>query len=123
MSDPPVEVLPEGRRKFFEKLSGELDAYDVTIEVLSQEYGDDYEAEKLPLAYLAYDDKDDDFIVAVGGQDGRYPELHHIINHPTRILVDTPSPDVPWAIEVTAADESRTIITFYYLTALPPSSE
>ena len=121
MSDNSVEVPPDERRKFFEQLSGELGAYDVTIEVLSEEYGDDYEAEKLPLAYLAYD-KDDDFIVAVGGQDRRYPQLHHIINHPRRILVDTPSSDVPWAIEVEAADGSRTIVTFYYLTALPPAS-
>jgi hypothetical protein len=122
VSDNSTEVPPEEWRKFFEKLSGELGAYDVTIEVLSQEYGDDYEAEKLPLSYLAYDNKDDVYIVAAGGQDRRYPELHHIVNHPKRILVDTPSIDVPWAIDVEDAEGSSTIITFYHLPALPPSS-
>jgi hypothetical protein len=92
----------------------------VTIEVLTDEYGDEYEAEALPLAYLAYDDEDDVVIVAVGGLDRRYPELHRIINHPTAVLADNRSPDNPWVIDVEAADGSRTLLTFYRLPALPP---
>ncbi|MFJ8668904.1 DUF5335 family protein [Streptomyces sp. NPDC093600] len=39
----------------------------VTIEVADPSIGHQYEAERLPFSYLAYDPKDDAVIVAVGG--------------------------------------------------------
>jgi hypothetical protein len=114
-------VAPEEWRKFFEKVSDELGGYDVTVEVLTDEYGDEYQAEKLPFNYLAYDNKDDVFIVAVGGRDRRYPPLHHLINHPQRMVADALPPDEPWVIDVEDADGTRTIVTFYAPLALPPS--
>lgn len=104
------ELSREEWREFFEKLSNEFDGYDVTIEVVGEQLGDQLEAEKLPLAYLAYDDKDDVFIIAVGGRDGRYPALHHLIDSPQRILADSMSPDVPWAIDVIGPD-TQTIVS------------
>ena len=109
-------------RKFFERLSHDLGGDEVTIEVLTEDYGDQYEAEKLPFDFLDYDDKDDVFIVVVGGRDRRYPALRHIIKQPKRIVVDTVSPNEPWAIDVEAVDGSRTIITFQRPPALPPPS-
>jgi Family of unknown function (DUF5335) len=92
VSDNNKEVAPAEWRKFFERLSDDLRGDDVTIEVLTEDYGDQYEAEKLPFDFLDYDDKDEVFIVAVGGRDRRYPALRHIISQPKRIVVDTVSP-------------------------------
>ena len=122
MSDNNTEVAPAEWRKFFERLSDDLGGDDVTIEVLTEEYGDQYEAEKLPFDFLDYDDKNDVFIVAVGGRDRRYPALRPMINQPKRIVVDTVSPNEPWAIDVEAVDGSRTIITFQRPPALSPPS-
>jgi hypothetical protein len=117
--DDNVEIAREEWRKYFDGLNDEVRGSEVTIEVLTNEYGDQYEAEKLPLDFVEYDDKDDVFIVAVGGRDRRYPSLRHLVNHPTRMLTETVLTDVPWALEVEAADDSRTIVTFYRPPALP----
>jgi hypothetical protein len=106
-------------RDFFELLTKEHEGWHVTIEVVSLDYGDQLEAEKLPLAYIEYD-KDDDVIVAVGGRDSRYPAvLQHIINHPQKVLVDTPAPDIVMAIDVLDDAGAQTLISLYPPLALP----
>lgn len=112
MSDGRHELPRDEWREFLEKLTSEFDGYDVTIEAVGEQIGDNLEAERLPLAYLAYDDKTDVFIVAVGGRDGRYPELHHLIENPKKILADAVSPDEPWAIDVIGAG-TRTIVSLH----------
>ena len=75
------------------------------------EYGDGYEAEGLPLAYVEYDHKADEVAVAVGGGDGRYPVvLRHAIQHPRRILADSAAPFIDWAFDIVADDDSHTIV-------------
>ena len=39
---------------------------DVTIELLDAEFGDDFEAERMPLAYIEYDEHADEASVGVG---------------------------------------------------------
>jgi hypothetical protein len=120
-SQETLELERDDWRPFFDTLTKEFQGYDVSIEVLSQDYGDQVEAEKLPFTSIAYDDKDDVVIIAVGGKDGRYPvELRHMIEHPQRVLADSLTPEVPWAIEVVGADGSRTIVTLRLRPALPP---
>jgi hypothetical protein len=107
-------------RDFFELLTKEHEGDDVTIEVVSLDFGDQLEAEKLPLAYIEYDDKDDVFIVAVGGRDGRYPAvLRHMIAHPKTIMVDSPAPNVTMAIDVVGGDGAQTLVTLHRRPALP----
>jgi hypothetical protein len=117
------EVAPEELRELFDRLSQEHEGYNVTIEVVSRDLGDQYEAEKLPLAYLAYDEKDDTFIVAVGGRDGRYPVLRHMIEHPKQVMASTLDEQTPWAIDVVAADGTQTIVTLHRPPALPPPGQ
>ncbi|MFE1787050.1 DUF5335 family protein [Streptomyces sp. NPDC059525] len=85
----------------------------ITIEVMDQSIGHQYEAERLPFSYLSYDHKSDAVVVAVGGRPPRYPVvLRHIVAHPKEIDVSTV--DVPeTAIRVLDQDDTATLITFY----------
>jgi Family of unknown function (DUF5335) len=85
---------------------------DVTIELLDAEFGDELEAERMPLAYVEYDEHANEASVAVGGRDGRYPVvLRHSIQGPTSILTDTQPPMMPLAVQIVAPDGSETLIT------------
>jgi hypothetical protein len=112
------DVLPDiPRAEWSQVLEGLTDQYEgaeVTIELLDQEFGDESEVQRLPLAYLEYDHQDDVVIVAVGGRDGRYPAvLRHIVEHPERILRDTLGPGGLVALDVVGRDESHTIVTLH----------
>ncbi|MBV8951984.1 MAG: DUF5335 family protein [Actinobacteria bacterium] len=100
-------------REFLERLTADHQGDEVTIEVLSPEIGDQEEAERLAFSYLEYDNKDDVVVVAVGGRDGRYPLLRHMIGRPRRILVDPPSPHEARAIDVEDRDGTHTIVTLH----------
>lgn len=104
-------------RDFLEQLTREHEDDEVTIEVLSPDFGDQEEAERLAFSYLEYDNKDDVVIVAVGGRDGRYPLLRHMIWHPRKILVDPPLPAAARAVEVEDGDGTHTIVTLIPRTA------
>jgi len=84
----------------------------VTIELLDAEFGDAFEAERLPLAYIEYDEHADEASVAVGGRDSRYQVvLRHSIRHPTSILTDSKPPRLPLLIQIVGADGSETLVT------------
>jgi hypothetical protein len=85
---------------------------DITIEVLDSEFGDALQAERMPLAYIEYDEHADEASVGVGGRDGRYPVvLRHSIEHPTSILTDSRPPRLPLVIQIVGADGSETLVT------------
>ena len=120
MSDQRRELQRDEWREWFEKLTQECEGYDVMIEVVSEDFGDQFEAERLPLTYLAFDDKDDVFIVAVGGKDGRYQAvLRHMVEHPKAILAEQLTGETPWAIEVIGPDGTQTIVTLRMRPGLP----
>ncbi|MFJ8213448.1 DUF5335 family protein [Streptomyces sp. NPDC096033] len=85
----------------------------ITIEVMDQSIGHQYEAERLPFSYVSYDHKGDAVIVAVGGQSPRYPVvLRHIVAHPKEI--DVATVEVPEAaVRVLDQEDTATLITFY----------
>jgi hypothetical protein len=121
MSQETREVEPAQLRTVFDQFSLQYAGYDVTIEVVGQDIGDQIEAEHLPLASLTYDDKDDTFIVAVGGRDARYPVvLRHMIEHPREVYAQSLDDQTPLAIEVTGSDGTQTIVTLHRPPALPP---
>jgi hypothetical protein len=119
MSQATEELPGKAWQDFLESLTKEREGEDVTIEVLTAEYGDQYTAEKLPFSYVEYDPKDDVVIVAVGGRDRRYPVLRHMIEHPQKVLFTSSLPDAGVALEVTGADDAQTLITFHRPPSLP----
>jgi hypothetical protein len=79
---------------------------------LDADFGDAFEVERMPLAYIEYDEHADEASVAVGGRDHRYPVvLRHSIEHPTSILTDSKAPKLPLVIQVVGADGSETLVT------------
>ncbi len=112
----PTDLIHERPREDWHKLLDELTKVragdDVTIELLDADYGDALEAERMPLAYIEYDEHVDEASVAVGGRDGRYPVLlRHSIEHPTSILTDSKPPRLPLVIQIVGADGSETLVT------------
>jgi hypothetical protein len=86
---------------------------DVTIELLDADFGDEFEAERIPLAYIEYDEHADEASVGVGGRDGRYPVvLRHSIMHPTSLLADSRPPRLPLVVQIVGADGSETLVSF-----------
>lgn len=110
MSDQPPELPRSTWQARLEELTKQHEGHGVTIELLDQEFGDEAEAEELPLTYLEFDPKDDVVIVAVGGRDGRYPVvLHHIVEHPQRIVADRDGS----VLDIEDDDGNHTIVTIH----------
>jgi hypothetical protein len=100
--------------QFLETVTKEHQGDDVTLELVEADFGDEFEAEKLPLFAMEYDHRDDAVIVSVGARDRRYPVvLRHIIRQPRRIMVDPLPPRGAMALEVVAADDSTTVIVIH----------
>jgi hypothetical protein len=106
------EIPREEWTGYFDRVTKDHAGQELTIEVLDRKFGDGYEAERLPLAYLEYDDAGDEVAVAAGGRDGRYPVvLRHAIKRPRRIVVDSTAQHIDLALDVIGADDSHTIVT------------
>jgi Family of unknown function (DUF5335) len=114
--------LPRGAwREFFQDLSSKYEGYSVTIDVVSREYGDQPEAQDMPLSYVDYDPMDDVLIIGVDSRDGSdAPVLRRMIHHPERVLADQVTEDVPWAIDIIDQDGSQTIVTLRRSGPPPP---
>jgi uncharacterized membrane protein YgaE (UPF0421/DUF939 family) len=120
MTPDSEEIPPSSWFDSLESMTKQHEGDAVTIEVLALDIGDEYEAEKVPFAYIEYDRHDDAVNVAVGGRDGRYPVvLRHTIEHPQRVAVSGAPPGEASTVDVTAADGVQTLITFHQRPALP----
>lgn len=108
-----VHELPKGDwHKLLDELTKVRAGDEITIELLDAQFGDGFEAERMPLAYIEYDEHSDEASVAVGGRDGRYPVvLRHSIKRPTSILADSKPPMLPLVVQIVGADGSETLVT------------
>jgi hypothetical protein len=111
-SDIVHERPKEDWHKLLDDLTKARSGDDVTIELLDTEFGDEFAAERIPLAYIEYDEHSDEASVGVGGRDGRYPVvLRHAIEHPTSIITDSKPPLLPLAVQIVGADGSETLVS------------
>ncbi|MEV7013241.1 DUF5335 family protein [Streptosporangium sp. NPDC051022] len=114
MEQRQPELPRDQWREFFDTMTRDYEGADVTIEVVSESTGDTVAAERIPLAYVEYDPKDDQFSVGVGGRDGRYPVvLRHAVDHPRKILTDTLQQGTMRAFDVFDAEGGQTIVTLH----------
>jgi Family of unknown function (DUF5335) len=120
MTQDSEEIPPSSWQESLESLTKQHEGDLVTIEVLALDLGDEYEAEKVPFAYIEYDRHDDALNVAVGGRDGHYPVvLRHTVEHPQRVVISASAPGEESTVDVTATDGVQTLITFHHRPALP----
>jgi len=99
-----TKALPkEEWEMYFDKLSKNLPAVEVQLEVVDKEVGDQVEVEYSPLTGLSYDPKDDVFEI-------QFKEIHdHLIYHPKEIYVEEENGKIT-TIEVVDKEETRYIL-------------
>jgi Family of unknown function (DUF5335) len=124
MSNHAHELPRDEWKSLLEDMTKEHEGNDAAIELLDQQIGDESEVQRLPLAFVEYDPKDDVVVVGVGGRGPNYPVvLRHFVEHPQRILADSYGPDLTLALDILGADGSHTIVTLHEPRAeeeLPP---
>jgi Family of unknown function (DUF5335) len=114
MSNQSHELPRDEWQRRLEELTKEHEGDEAAIELLDEEFGDEEEVQRLPLAYVAYEPKDDVAVMAVGGRDRRYPVVRrHFVERPQRILTDSVGPDGALALDILGSDGSHTIVTLY----------
>lgn len=114
-----TEVHPADWSGFFERVMSELPTMWVTIEVEAPAIGHQIEARDLVLEGLNYDLRDDTFeIVAFHPGPTSRAVLRHMIEHPARINVDSPTGILPTAIDIESREGIRTLVRLHGAPAL-----
>lgn len=109
MAEETTDLARESWTRYFNDLSRELGAYEVTVEVDGLDIGAQIEAEDLMLAGLSYDHKDDIVVIGVapvGGEEA----VEHLVSGPQRILVESINSTVPSVIDIEDAEGHKTIV-------------
>jgi Family of unknown function (DUF5335) len=106
-----TELAADRWQEYFDSIAPNIDGMLATIEVMSEQLGDQTDVEQLPLQAISYDPKDNMLEVAVGGRGARHPVLlRHFISNPQTISVEESRPLRPTAILVTDAGGVQTLI-------------
>ena len=114
MNATTQELGAERWAEYFDSIAHSIEGLLVTIEVMSEQLGDQIDVERLPLQTIGYDHKDNVLEVAVGGRTPRYPVvLRHFISSPQTITVEESGQATPSAILVTDASGDRTLIRLF----------
>jgi hypothetical protein len=120
MNTTTQDLGAEQWMEYFDSIIPSIEGLLVTIEVMSEQLGDQVNVERLPLQAIGYDPKDNMLEVSVGGRGVRYPVLlHHFISSPKAISVEESDRLTPSAILVTDASGERTLIRLFE----PPAIE
>ncbi len=119
MSTTTEELGAEKWEEYFDSLTPGIEGKLVTIEVMSQELGDQVDVERVPLQAIGYDAKDKILEIAVGGRGVRHPILsRHFISSPRTISIEGSGSLIPTAILVTDWSGVRTLIRLFESPAL-----
>ena len=97
---------------FLDAVTNSLIGKQAEIEVVSQNLGDQIEAEWAPLIGVTYDRKNDLIEIAL-------EEMDHLIHSPRELFIDYAVGEVVAAIEIVDADGNRQIVRFKDPLALP----
>lgn len=106
----PTRELPRERwAQYLQDVTAELRNTPVMIEVTDPESGPGVEARRMALQALIYDRRDDVFEVSAAHGGPHLPTtLRHLVDHPTRIEVDSVHAAIPTMISVIDGDGVRT---------------
>ena len=105
------ELAPETWSEYLEAVSKELLNADVSIEVITGPEQSLVEASHLALQAVGYDYRGDVFEISVAKGGPHLPTtLHHLVDHPERIIVDSWTLLAPMMIAVDGRDGVRTVV-------------
>lgn len=104
------DLAPDLWAEYFDALSKELMNAPVSIEIVDASGPPAIEASHLDLRVLSYDARDDVFEVAVARRSRHLPLLHHLVDKPERVTVDSYTMLAPLTITVYRRDGVRTLI-------------
>lgn len=106
-------ISPEQRAEWTrltERLTGEYVGYDLTVEVLDPESGDNRVVDRVPFDNITYDHKDDVAVVAAARDPDREDvALRHMVNHPQEFVVDLIPEGA--AVKITDDDGTTTLVS------------
>jgi hypothetical protein len=112
MATPGHEIERERWGHYFDSLDPELFNSEASVEVVDPSGHRRVEAAGLALQTLTYDRRDDIFEVACAHGAPHLPSVvRHVVEHPTRIEVDSPGTLAPSKIVVDDDRGARTLIT------------
>jgi hypothetical protein len=118
MATTTQEIPREAWREYFDTLAKVLPTVEVTVEVIGRDLGDQFIGERVLLAGISYDDKDDVLVIGLDTPGGLPEEVEHLVDHPQRIMV-TGLDDGSTVIEVEDPDGHQTLIRYHDVPALP----
>jgi Family of unknown function (DUF5335) len=94
---------------YFDALGRMDPAPTVTVEVDGEEIGAQVEADRVTLAAISYDDRDD--VLVIGLSRGGHEQVEHLVYNPRRIYAAAGEARAG-TIDVQDADGSKTLILF-----------
>ncbi len=105
------ELAPETWSEYLDAVSKELLHADVSIEVITGSDQSLIAASHLALQGVGYDYRGDVFEVSVARGGPHLPTtVHHLVDHPERIVVDSWTLLAPMMIAVDGRDGVRTVV-------------
>ena len=103
-------IAPDRWTEYLDGVSHALADGEVSIETLNPPFSSQIAADRLALQFVAYDGRDDVFEVAAV-TDNPPSVIHHLVDHPERILIEDGPGAAPMTIAVDGHDGVRTVIT------------
>ena len=120
MTTNTQELPRETWRPYFDELSKTLGTVEATVEVVGRDLGAQIEAERLVLAGISYDDRDDVLVIGLGAPGKPQEDLEHLVDHPRRIMIATSeAPPEEMTIDVEDGEGHKTIVHVERPPALP----
>jgi hypothetical protein len=122
MATNTQELPRETWRPYFDELSKTLGTVEATVEVVGRDLGAQIEAERLVLAGITYDDRDDVLVIGLDAPGQPEEDLEHLVDHPRRIMIATSeTPPEELTIDVEDDEGHKTIVHVERPPALPAS--
>jgi hypothetical protein len=118
MATTTQEIPREAWREYFDTLAKILPTVEATVEVVGRDLGDQFIGERVLLAGISYDPKDDVVVIGLDTPGGLPEEVEHMVYNPQRIMV-TGMDDGSTVIEVEDAEGHQTIVRYEEVPALP----
>jgi Family of unknown function (DUF5335) len=106
-----TEIPREGWDRFFARFSEEHETQTVAVEVMGLEIGAQVEGRSLLLGGISPADHDNESLaLTFDSLDGEH--LTHMVNKPTHVWVQRAPDHTEEALEIEAADGTRTLVRF-----------